>query len=213
MATPDNTRSKTLPVGVHTQGGLKQEPPLSESDPTNGYRFNHCMLRIRDPEPTLHFHVDLMGMRTIFALNTGPITVCYLGYPQSAEHRANPALFAQETAPHSAMTQTLELCHYHGTERDSNGYISTGNDPPHLGFSHLGVTVPNVADAVQRLRRAGVKVAKDVGEGPNEAIPITKWEMGQKGIATEDLDPKFLKIINQIAFVEDPVSPNIDLQI
>lgn len=153
-----------------------------------------------------------MGMRTVFALNTGPITAYYLGYPQTADHRSDTATFAKETAQHSVLTRTLgllELRHHHGSEKEPDGSISSGSVPPYLGFGHLGFTVPSVPDAVHRLRKAGMKVLKDVGEVPNESIPITSWEKQDKGIATQGLDKKFLLILNQIAFVEDPVSSKI----
>ena len=51
------------------------------------------MLRIRDPQESLHFYIDLMGMRTVFTMNTGPFTIYYLGYPQTDEHREDPVKF------------------------------------------------------------------------------------------------------------------------
>ncbi|KAJ9149789.1 Lactoylglutathione lyase [Pleurostoma richardsiae] len=195
------------PVGVQIPGDLKTNPPIPEDHPTVGYQLNHFMLRIRDPKPTMHFYIDLMGMRTIFTTNTGPITVYYLGYPQTSAHRADPAAFSRDTLPHPVMSRTLgllELCHYHGSEHQPDSYISTGNNPPSLGFNHLGFTVPDVTATVERLKAAGVKVVKDVGQGPNDSIPITSWEKSSKGIATAELDVGFSAILKQIAFVEDP---------
>ncbi|KAJ5943605.1 hypothetical protein N7516_003773 [Penicillium verrucosum] len=58
----------------------------------------------------------------------------------------------------------LELYHVHGMEdAGGGGGVSTGNVPPHLGFAHLGFTVPDVLAAVQRLREGGVRILKDVG--------------------------------------------------
>lgn len=198
-----------LPVGVHTPGGGRYEAPLPDSGPTLNYRFNHTMFRIRDPKPTLHFYIDLMGMRTVFAINTGPMTVYYLGYPSTPEHRADPAAYAQHVAQHSVLTQTLgllELCHYHGSENEAHGFICSGHVAPHLGFNHLGFTVPNIPEAVQRLRAAGVKVVKDYGQGPVESIPTTTWEQEEKQIAMDPLADGFLNVVRQVAFVEDPVS-------
>ncbi|OQV03396.1 hypothetical protein CLAIMM_08445 [Cladophialophora immunda] len=209
----EDTPASRLPVSVHTPGGGRNESPLPESAPTLGYRFNHMMIRIQDPEPTLNFYVNLMGMRTVFAINTGPMTVYYLGYPQTPEHRADPATFANHVARHSVLTQTLgllELCHYHGSEKEPHGYISSGNVAPHLGFNHLGFTVPNVPEAVERLRRAGVKIFKDYGQGPVEGIPTTKWER-ERGIATDSLGEGFLNVVRQVAFVEDPNGYMVEL--
>jgi lactoylglutathione lyase len=203
-----NSTIPPLPVGAFIPGGHGTDPPLAETDPTVGYKLNHFMLRIRDPKPTLHFYIDLMGMRTVFSMNAGPFTIFYLGYPQTEEHRADPAKFARETVP-PAMTHTLgllELYHLHGSEDDEKEFrISTGNTPPHLGFGHLGFTVPDVPAAVERLRKAGVKIVKELGVGTKESVPISKWE-DEIGIATGELHANYKHIYEQIAFVEDPVS-------
>ncbi|KAJ9130117.1 Lactoylglutathione lyase [Coniochaeta hoffmannii] len=202
------------PVGVQQADDLEHNPPIPEDHPTVGYRLNHCMLRIRDPEATLRFYIDQMGMRTIFTTNTGPFTISYLGYPQTAEHRAAPASFSRDMMPQPVMSRTqglLELVHYHGSELLPASHISSGTAPPHLGFNHLGFTVPDVGATVERLRRDGVKVVKDVGEGPVEGIPTTTWEREALGVATGDLDPTFGKILRQIAFFEDPNGYLIEL--
>lgn len=165
------------------------------------------MLRIRDPEATLHFYTKLMGMRTIFAYNTGPITVYYLGYPQTATHRADPATFSRETAPVMARTLgLLELCHYHGTEKEPDDIITTGTKAPHMGFGHLGFTVPDVKATTDRLREAGVKVLKEVGVAANEYTPITDWDAEKLGLSVKEIHDSFKNIVSQVAFVEDPVS-------
>lgn len=169
--------------------------------------MNHCMLRIRDPEATLHFYTKLMGMRTIFAYNTGPITVYYLGYPQTAAHRADPAAFARETAPAMARTLgLLELCHYHGTEKQPEDIITTGTKAPYMGFGHLGFTVPDVKAATDRLREAGVNVIKEVGIEANEYTPVTDWDAQNLGLSVQEIHDSFKNIVRQVAFVEDPVS-------
>lgn len=196
------------PVGVHLSGDLDNNPPIHDDHPTLGFRLNHCMLRIRDPKATLHFYIDLMGMRTIFTLNTGPFTVFCLGYPQTPAHRADPAAYSREVQSPSVMSRTsglLELSHCHASEDQPETYIANGYKPPHLGFNHLGFTVPNPGTVTKRLREEGVRIVKDVGEGPNDLIPTTKWEREEKGIATADLHPGFTHILRQIAFVEDPV--------
>ncbi|KAL2209253.1 lactoylglutathione lyase [Sarocladium strictum] len=204
---PDVT-AKYPPKGKVLQGGTEPQEALTDTDPTNGYRFNHVMIRIKDPEATLNFYCKLMGMRVIWVLNTGPFTGYYLGYPQTPEHRADPLKFAQDTSLHSTLCSTaglLELCHYHGSEHLPGQYVNPGHRPPHVGFHHLGFTVPDVKATVQRLKAAGVKVFKDVGVEETDDFPVTKWDRHVKGLANDDdLDLKFLKLQAQFAFVEDP---------
>lgn len=211
-AQKDNDSFRPPPAGVHVVGPLDDIPssllPVLDSDPTANYKLNHSMLRIRNPKASLDFYVRLMGMRRIFTLNTGPETVFYLGYPQTAAHKADPALFARETVPSAVMSHTLgllELCHQHGVENQDPGYLLGGSDPPHLGFGHLGFTVPDVAAAIKRLREEGVEILKDVGEGPIKLLPISTWEK-EKGVGTEEVHANFLKVLRQIGFIRDPVS-------
>ena len=183
--------------------------PITESSPTANYRLNHFMLRISDPKRTLHFYTELMGMRLVFSRDVGPMTVYYLGYPQSPDHKADPEAYAQHTSQHPILTSTLgllEFCHYHTAEGKEQIKITTGSQGKELGFNHLGFTVPDVSAAVDRLRKEGVEVVKDVGEGPNEVVPITRWEREEEIASTTELSVGFGKLFKQLGFVRDPVS-------
>ncbi|KAI1628717.1 lactoylglutathione lyase [Exophiala viscosa] len=199
-----------FPHGVFMPNGLKTDKPLEANDPTMGYKLNHFMLRIRDPKKSMHFYLDLMGMRTVFNMNVGPFTIYYLGYPQTDEHRANPEQFGGETAMKLQHTLgLLELYHVHGSEKQDEGYYQTGNTPPNLGFGHLGFTVPNVPEALERLKKAGVEVVKDLGVCTRESIPISEWE-NERGVGVEvkgtesEIHKEYAKVFEKIAFVRDP---------
>lgn len=210
MSIPNTfTNLAPLPVGQHLAGGHGLDSPVSSA--TAGYRLNHLMIRIRNPAESLHFYIDLMGMRTVFAMNTGPFTVYYLGYPQTEAHRADAQMFARETVPNPVLTSTaglLELCHFHGSEALSPDEfrLSNGNVPPHLGFGHLGFTVPDVPAALGRLIANGVTVVKPLGRSTRESVPISRWESEELKIGRGDLDINYRGILDQIAFVQDPVS-------
>ena len=201
-----------FPHGVFMPNGLKTDKPLEANDPTIGYKLNHFMLRIRDPKASMAFYIGLMGMRTVFCMNVGPFTIYYLGYPQTDEHRANPEQFGGETAMKLQHTLgLLELYHVHGSEKQDEGYYQTGNTPPNLGFGHLGFTVPNVPEALERLKKAGVEVVKDLGVCDRESIPISEWE-NERGVGVEvkgtesEIHKEYAKVFEKIAFVRDPVS-------
>jgi lactoylglutathione lyase len=210
MASP--SQPTPFPHGVFLPNGHNTDPPLPSSDPTIGYKLNHFMLRIQDPAKSIPFYVDLMGMRTVFTMNVGPFTIYYLGYPKTDEHRADLPKFGADTAANLQHTLgLLELYHVHGSEEQDSTHYSTGNEPPNLGFGHLGFTVPDVPKALERLRAAGVEVVKDLGVTTRESIPISDWENG-KGIGVEtkgtetEIHPEYAKVFNKIAFVKDPVS-------
>jgi lactoylglutathione lyase len=193
---------------------MSTESP-AESSSTAGYKLNHFMLRITNPTRTLHFYVTLMGMRVIFTRDVGPMTVYYLGYPQGDAHRSDPETFAKDTSKHEVLTQTLgllEIVHFRTIEEDESGKegsgqvdITSGSEGGNLGFNHLGFTVPDVGKTVERLRKEGVQVVKDAGEGPNEVVPITNWET-MHGASDRELSEGFGKLFRQLGFVRDPVS-------
>ena len=193
-----------VPVGELHLAGKTPDAPIPETDPTVGYKLNHFMMRIQNPERSLHFYKTLMGMRTIFVTNPGPFTIYYLGYPQTPEHRADPKAFGEETMATLAHTLgLLELYHVHGSEKEEDGYYETGNRPPALGFGHMGFTVPDVEATLERLRGEGVPVFKELGVTSREKIPLSEWEK-QKGIGLGEPHPIYKAVFDQIAFVQDP---------
>lgn len=205
--TPEASSSTPFEEGAFLPGGHNNDPPLSEDSPTANYKLNHLMLRIRDPKRTLHFYVDLMGMRTVFTMNTGPFTLYYLGYPSTATDRADLSAWASKVSNPRNLAQTLgllELCHVHGSESAPDCQISTGNVPPHLGFSHIGFTVPDVPAAVARLRAEGVSIFKDLGDSSRESVPLSQWE-ADRGVGLGEIHPNYKRFFDQIAYVLDPV--------
>jgi lactoylglutathione lyase len=198
-------------VGAFLPHGVEVDQPLEESDLTIGAKLNHFMLRIRDPAASMRFYIQLMGMRTVFTMNVGPFTIYYLGYPKSPAHRADPALFGKDTSANLPHTLgLLELYHIHGSELQAEGkgegyYYSSGNIPPHLGFGHLGFTVPDVPAFLTRLRTAGVPVVKELLVSDRASIPLSEWEAGN-GVGIGCIHENYRAIFSQIAFVRDPVS-------
>ncbi|KAL5364527.1 putative lactoylglutathione lyase [Aspergillus floccosus] len=207
MATPNP--STPFEEGAFLPGGHNTDPPLPESSPTTGYKLNHSMLRIRDPKRSLHFYIDLMGMRTVWTMNTGPFTIYYLGYPSTADDRADLRAWSARVSDPRTLTQTLgllELYHIHGSEKpvaDGGIELDTGNTPPHLGFGHLGFTVPDVPAALERLRAGGVPVLKDLGDSSRESVPLSSWEE-ERGVGVGAIHPNYKRFFDQIAFVADP---------
>jgi lactoylglutathione lyase len=100
-------------------------------------------------------------MRTIFTTNAGPFTAYLLGYPQTEHHREDLVVFDRENSiPHTLVL--LELFQVHGSETKPDDYYQSGNDPPKLGFYHLGFGVPDLPGRLQRLKEHGVSIVKDL---------------------------------------------------
>ena len=134
---------------------------------TSDYVLNQTMLRIKDPEPSLRFYQDVLGM-TLYQKVDFPemsFSLYFLGYPSNHEGNkipSDPNARCRFTFQQSAL---LELTHNWGTETDPEfpGHHS-GNEAPR-GFGHIGVSVPDVAAACARFESLGVTFVKKPDEG------------------------------------------------
>ena len=137
---------------------------------TEGFTLNQTMLRVRDPEASLAFYRDVLGMTLFQRLDFEEMkfSLYFLAYlkegetvPEDPAERARD-LFSRET--------TLELTHNWGTETDPGfeGYHSGNEDP--RGFGHIGISVPDVEAACARFETLGVTFRKRPQDGKMKSI-------------------------------------------
>ncbi|KAJ5287287.1 hypothetical protein N7478_002973 [Penicillium angulare] len=204
--------------------------PQSLNPATKNYRLNHLALRITDPNRSLHFYIDLLGMRVVFSMNAGPFTIYYLGYPPPDTKDGEVGNWAGKTAAIPVLMKCsglLELYHVHGSEKGVVGTdvgtrsetnagteegmgVSNGNVPPNLGFAHLGFTVPDVKEAVERLKQDGVRILKDVGICSREDVPLSEWE-AERGVGRGEIHGNYAWFVEQFAMIADPDGYMIEL--
>ncbi|BFZ55946.1 hypothetical protein PYCC9005_002987 [Savitreella phatthalungensis] len=157
---------------------------------TIGYNLNHTCIRVKDLEESLHFYRDLMGMRSIFYVDSNSFVVYYLGYPKRGHQQTGQEIL-NERLQKSGL---LELIYVKNADDNARFDGNRTVHPYHTGFCHLGFCVPNVPATMRRLKDAGVKVVKDVGELPTGAM------YG----CTDELAERFANLVRRIAFVADP---------
>ncbi|WP_445949875.1 lactoylglutathione lyase [Sphingomonas sp. 2378] len=137
---------------------------------TESFALNQTMLRIRDPEPSLAFYQDVLGMTLLQKLDFEEMrfSLYFLAYlaegeaiPEDPAERAR-FIFNRET--------TLELTHNWGTESDADfkGYHDGNSEP--RGFGHIGISVANVAEACARFEALGVPFKKRPQDGKMKDI-------------------------------------------
>ncbi|RJE22476.1 lactoylglutathione lyase Glo1 [Aspergillus sclerotialis] len=149
-------------------------------------------------------------------MNTGPFTIYYLGYPPPNTNQDTLQSWAEETSNIHTLTQTLgllELYHIHGSEKqvEEGGIeMSTGNQVPNLGFGHLGFTVPDVPATVERLRKDGVRIVKELGSIGRETVPLSQFE-AERGVGVGEISEEYARFWRQIACVADPDGYIIEL--
>ncbi|KAK9893762.1 glyoxalase I [Cystobasidium minutum MCA 4210] len=134
---------------------------------TESFKFNHTMLRVKDPKASLKFYQEVVGMELIDQHEASDFTLYFLAFPlPEYEHLSKndkaKARFAREGI--------LELTHNHGTENDPNFSYVNGNQDPHKGFGHIAISVQDVEAACERFDKMGVKWQKKLTDGKMKHI-------------------------------------------
>jgi lactoylglutathione lyase len=119
------------------------------------------MIRVKDPEKSMQFYQDVMGMKlrhkrenkdaqfNLYFFGYGPAT------PDSSANGMNPVLEREGL---------LELTWNYGTEKDPNFKYHDGNSEPQ-GFGHICISVDNLEAACKRFEEMGVSWKKKLQEG------------------------------------------------
>ena len=122
-------------------------------------RLNHTMLRVRDPEASLAFYRDHLGMEVIRRRDfpDAAFSLYFLSFPGTSTEEG-----------------ILELTHNHGTESDPDfsGYHDGNSEP--RGFGHICITVDNLAEAVAGFDAAGYDFAKRPEDGRMNHIAFVR---------------------------------------
>ncbi|KAF0500651.1 Lactoylglutathione lyase [Gigaspora margarita] len=126
------------------------------------YRFNHTMIRVKDPEASLKFYQEILGMKLINKVDfaESKFTLYFLAYcheqlPETREEK-NKYIFSREAV--------LELTHNWGTQDDPNFQYHNGNKDPR-GFGHIAISVDNIEAACARFEKCGVNFIKKLQDG------------------------------------------------
>ena len=138
---------------------------------SNGFVLNQTMLRIKDPEASVAFYRDVMGMTLLdrYDFSAMEFSLYFMGYPQCPipEDRRERIRWVFE------QPALLELTHNWGSERDPAFSYHNGNSEPR-GFGHIGLSVPDVHAACLRFEAQGVEFVKRPDEGAMKGLAFVK---------------------------------------
>lgn len=142
-----------------------QAPPRE----TDGFRLNHTMLRVKDPEKALAFYTRVFGMRVLRRLDFAELqfSLYFLARPEAGE--TVPEATGERTVWTFRQRGVLELTHNWGTEAQADFAYHDGNAEPQ-GFGHICFSVPDLgaaeawfdANAVTFVKRSDQGKMKDV---------------------------------------------------
>lgn len=127
-------------------------------------RFNHTMIRVKDPVKSREFYEGVLGMSLVCKKEfpEAKFDLYFLGYNKSTDGNK---VFAQETL--------LELTHNYGTESDPDFHYHNGNAQPQ-GFGHICVSVPDLEKACAEFEAKGVDWQKRLTDGRMHNIAFIK---------------------------------------
>ncbi len=159
--------------------------PVSRLHAAEGFVLNQVMLRIRDPQVSLPFYRDVLGMILLQKVDFPEykFSLYFLAYVADGEEL--PADDMERTVSTFRREAVLELTHNWGTESDPNfdGYHNGNSDP--RGFGHIGIAVPDVYAACEWFEQHGVTFVKRPDGG------------NMKGLAfIQDPDGYWIEILN-----------------
>lgn len=147
-----------------------------EPDPdTDRYRLNHTMVRIKDPERSLDFYTRALGMRLVRRLDFQEMkfTLYFLGYLTDADAAEVPSDDAKRTTFAFGREALLELTHNWGDEDEPELQFHNGNEEP-KGYGHIGISVPDVHSAAERLEAFGAEFVKRPEDGRLKGLAFVK---------------------------------------
>lgn len=142
---------------------------------TSGFKLNHSMLRVKDPQRSLHFYREILGATLIetFTFDSMEFSLYFLGF-EAGLIDAMPADRAERIEWLARQSGLIELTHNHGTETDGDfeGYHNGNSEPK--GFGHICVSVPDVSVACDRFESMGVEFVKRPNDGSMKGIAFIK---------------------------------------
>ena len=139
-----------------------EEGKVPASPDTQHYVMNQTMLRIRDPEQSLKFYTETLGMTLLKRLDFPEMafSLYFVGYARPCGE-AIPEDARERTVYTFRQAALLELTHNWGTESDEDfNRYHDGNQEPQ-GFGHIG-QFPHMQMAIDGLDRfrAGTREAR-----------------------------------------------------
>ncbi|KAI1978162.1 Lactoylglutathione lyase [Ophidiomyces ophidiicola] len=133
---------------------------VAQTNPKS-YRFNHTMLRVKNPEVSLKYYQEVMGMQLVRTLENeaAGFNLYFLGYSES-----NPARKADASNPVAQWEGLLELTWNYGTEKQEGKVYHDGNTEPQ-GFGHICISVDDLDAACARFESLNVNWKKRLTDG------------------------------------------------
>ncbi|WP_341937465.1 lactoylglutathione lyase [Marinimicrobium sp. C2-29] len=149
--------------------GVEEQVPKE----TQGFRLNHTMLRVKDPERSLRFYSHVLGMRVLRRLDFEEMAFSLYFLARPDEDESIPEEVSDRTQWTFSQRGILELTHNWGTEKDPDFEYHDGNAEPQ-GFGHICFSVPDLTSAIAWFDANDVAYVKRPEDGKMKHIAFIK---------------------------------------
>ena len=146
------------------------QAPTAESQ---GFRLNHTMLRIKDPEKALAFYTRVFGMQVVRRLDFEEMQFSLYFLAKLEAGDEVPEDDGQRTVWTFSQKGLLELTHNWGTEAQDDFAYHDGNAEPQ-GFGHICFSVPDLDAAVAWFDANDVEYVKRPDQGKMKDVAFIK---------------------------------------
>jgi lactoylglutathione lyase len=180
-----------MPAFTENHPGVSADVPAQ----TRGFRFNHSMLRVKDPQVSLDFYTRVFGMRVLRKLDFPEMKFSLYFLAKLEGDEQVPADPGQRLVWTFSQQGILELTHNWGTEDQADFRYHDGNAQPQ-GFGHICFAVPDLAAAIRWFDENQVPYVKRPEQGKMKDIAFIK---DPDGYWIEILQPALVANLGQPA--------------
>nr|WP_297457586.1 lactoylglutathione lyase [uncultured Halomonas sp.] len=146
------------------------QTPASQAE---GFRLNHTMLRVKDPEKSLAFYTGIFGMRVMRRLDFEELGFSLYFLARLDDDEAIPDEVGERTVWTFQQRGLLELTHNWGTENQDDFAYHDGNAEPQ-GFGHICFSVPDLEAAIAWFDSNDVSYVKRPEQGKMKDVAFVK---------------------------------------
>jgi lactoylglutathione lyase len=160
---------------------------------SQGFVFNHSMLRVKDPAVSLDFYTRVFGMRVLRKLDFPEMKFSLYFLHRAVAGETVPEEAGERTAWTFAQRGILELTHNWGTESDPAFKYHDGNAQPQ-GFGHICFCVPDLDAAIRWFDENRAVYVKRPEQGKMKDVAFIK---DPDGYWIEIVEPARLKALGR----------------
>ena len=173
----------------------EREPGVVSTPPaqTRGFRLNHSMLRVKDPERSLAYYSHIFGMRLLRKLDFPEMQFSLYFLARLEDGEVPPEDTAERTVWTFRQRGILELTHNWGSEDRDDFSYHDGNAEPQ-GFGHICFSVPDLDAAIRWLDDNNVTYVKRPEQGKMKDVAFVR---DPDGYWIEIIEPRRLGALGQ----------------